>query len=104
MQSVCSERERFRVQVQVWKIPDSGLKENLIMARKELLGHSRRVGLIEWHPTARDVLLSSAYDYQVHRYSTDAAAGQQIHKQKHPLTIWGKYLTATFPTNFAAAI
>ncbi|XP_066526830.1 coronin-2B [Hoplias malabaricus] len=51
--------------VKVWEVPDSGLKENLLTARKELLGHSRRVGLIEWHPTARDLLLSSAYDYKV---------------------------------------
>lgn len=30
-----------------------------------MIGHSRRVGLIEWHPTAENLLLSSAYDYKV---------------------------------------
>ncbi|KAA8589926.1 hypothetical protein FQN60_013291, partial [Etheostoma spectabile] len=34
-------------------------------ARKTLIGHSRRVALIEWHPTAENLLLSSAYDYKV---------------------------------------
>ncbi|XP_017342326.1 coronin-2B isoform X1 [Ictalurus punctatus] len=51
--------------VKVWQIPSNGLKENLIKPQKELLGHVRRVGLIEWHPTAKDILLSSAYDYKV---------------------------------------
>ncbi|XP_076842377.1 coronin-2B-like [Brachyhypopomus gauderio] len=51
--------------VKVWNIPSNGLKENLIFPRKELIGHTHRVGLIEWHPTAKDILLSSAYDYQV---------------------------------------
>ncbi|KAK1803529.1 hypothetical protein P4O66_020736, partial [Electrophorus voltai] len=51
--------------VKVWDIPKNGLKENIIFPRKELIGHARWVGLIEWHPTAKDVLLSSAYDYQV---------------------------------------
>ncbi|KAI4875970.1 hypothetical protein NFI96_022103 [Prochilodus magdalenae] len=50
--------------IKVWEVPDSGLQENVVMARRELLGHGRRVGLIEWHPTARDILLSSAYDYR----------------------------------------
>ncbi|XP_058266701.1 coronin-2B isoform X2 [Hemibagrus wyckioides] len=51
--------------VKVWQIPCNGLKGNLIKPQKELLGHVRRVGLIEWHPTAKDILLSSAYDYRV---------------------------------------
>lgn len=42
---------------------------------KDLLAHGRRVALIEWHPTARDLLLSSAYDYKV-----------QTHTHVHPLT------------------
>ncbi|KAF4078383.1 hypothetical protein AMELA_G00198660 [Ameiurus melas] len=50
--------------VKVWQIPSNGLKENLIKPQKELLAHVRRVGLIEWHPTAKDILLSSAYDYK----------------------------------------
>ena len=52
-------------QVKIWDIPCQGLLRNLTVARKELLGHSRRVGLLEWHPTASNILFSTAYDYQV---------------------------------------
>ncbi|XP_013929760.1 PREDICTED: coronin-2B isoform X2 [Thamnophis sirtalis] len=31
----------------------------------ELYGHSRRVGLIEWHPTTTNILFSAGYDYKV---------------------------------------
>uniref|UniRef100_A0A3B4WCS5 Coronin n=1 Tax=Seriola lalandi dorsalis TaxID=1841481 RepID=A0A3B4WCS5_SERLL len=45
--------------VKVWDIPLCGVQQNLTKARKTLIGHSRRVGLIEWHPTAENLLLSS---------------------------------------------
>lgn len=32
----------------------------------ELYGHSRRVGLIEWHPTSSGILFSAGYDYKVY--------------------------------------
>uniref|UniRef100_A0A8C5A0X5 Coronin n=1 Tax=Gadus morhua TaxID=8049 RepID=A0A8C5A0X5_GADMO len=51
--------------VKIWDVPVCGVRQNLTQARKTLIGHSRRVGLIEWHPTAKDLLLSSAYDYKV---------------------------------------
>lgn len=52
-------------QVKVWEIPLHGLVKNLTTPWKELQGHRRRVGLIEWHPTANNVLFSTGYDYQV---------------------------------------
>ncbi|CAF93987.1 unnamed protein product [Tetraodon nigroviridis] len=51
--------------VRLWDIPAGGVRRSLTQARKTLAGHSRRVGLIEWHPTAENLLLSSAYDYKV---------------------------------------
>ena len=51
--------------MKIWDVPVCGVRQNLTQARKTLIGHSRRVGLIEWHPTAKDLLLSSAYDYKV---------------------------------------
>uniref|UniRef100_A0A3Q1I2R8 Coronin n=1 Tax=Acanthochromis polyacanthus TaxID=80966 RepID=A0A3Q1I2R8_9TELE len=51
--------------VKIWDIPVCGVQQNLTKARKTLMGHSRRVALIEWHPTAENLLLSSAYDYKV---------------------------------------
>ncbi|XP_068614183.1 coronin-2B-like [Brachionichthys hirsutus] len=57
--------------VKVWEIPPRGLQKNLTAAWKELQGHSRRVGLIEWHPTANNVLFSAGYDYQVMIWNLD---------------------------------
>ncbi|XP_056135898.1 coronin-2A [Lampris incognitus] len=57
--------------VKVWEIPPHGVLKNLTVPWKELQGHSRRVGLIEWHPTANNVLFSSAYDYKVMIWNLD---------------------------------
>ncbi|XP_037621247.1 coronin-2A isoform X1 [Sebastes umbrosus] len=57
--------------VKVWEIPPHGVLKNLTSAWKELQGHSRRVGLIEWHPTAKNILFSTAYDYQVMIWNLD---------------------------------
>uniref|UniRef100_A0A8C6WUM0 Coronin n=1 Tax=Neogobius melanostomus TaxID=47308 RepID=A0A8C6WUM0_9GOBI len=46
-------------------IPEGGLRRNMTAALLELYGHSRRVGLIEWHPTSSGILFSAGYDYKV---------------------------------------
>ncbi|XP_053357201.1 coronin-2A [Clarias gariepinus] len=51
--------------VKVWDIPKHGVLKNMTIPWKDLHGHSRRVGLIEWHPTASNILFSTGYDYQV---------------------------------------
>jgi hypothetical protein len=53
------------LQVRIWEIPEGGLKRNMTVALLELHGHSRRVGLVEWHPTTNNILLSAGYDYKV---------------------------------------
>lgn len=53
------------LQVRIWEIPDGGLKRNMTEALLELHGHSRRVGLVEWHPTTNNILFSAGYDYKV---------------------------------------
>lgn len=52
-------------EVRIWEIPEGGLKRNMTEAVLELYGHSRRVGLIEWHPTGNNILFSAGYDYKV---------------------------------------
>lgn len=59
--------------VKIWEIPSHGVLKNLTVPWKELQGHSRRVGLIEWHPTANNILFSTAYDYQVMVWNLDCA-------------------------------
>lgn len=44
--------------VKVWQIPDGGLTANLEEPIVNLVGHQRRVGLVVWHPTAQNILLS----------------------------------------------
>ena len=44
---------------QVWQIPENGLVTALEEPVVVLKGHSKRVGIISWHPTARNVLLSA---------------------------------------------
>jgi len=44
--------------VKVWQIPDGGLTENLVEPVADLIAHQRRVGLVVWHPTAQNIVLS----------------------------------------------
>lgn len=44
--------------VKVWQIPEGGLTENLEEPIADLVAHQRRVGLVVWHPTAQNILLS----------------------------------------------
>ncbi|NXY89002.1 COR1B protein, partial [Alcedo cyanopectus] len=46
----------------VWQIPENGLSQPLTEPVVVLEGHSKRVGIITWHPTARNVLLSAGCD------------------------------------------
>lgn len=51
--------------VKVWQIPDGGLSRTLTEPVVDLVFHQRRVGLVVWHPSALNVLLTSGSDNQV---------------------------------------
>ncbi|XP_030074104.1 coronin-1C isoform X1 [Microcaecilia unicolor] len=51
--------------VMVWQIPDNGLAHSLTEPVVVLEGHSKRVGIVTWHPTARNVLLSAGCDNSI---------------------------------------
>ncbi|KAM6169334.1 coronin-2A [Rhynchocyon petersi] len=57
--------------IKIWDIPKQFMSRNLTVFMKELVGHARRVGLVEWHPTASDILFSSGYDYKVMVWNLD---------------------------------
>ncbi|XP_061842348.1 uncharacterized protein [Nerophis lumbriciformis] len=48
--------------VMVWQIPENGLVSPMSEPAVVLEGHSKRVGIVTWHPTARNVLLSAGCD------------------------------------------
>lgn len=57
--------------VKVWQIPDGGLSRTLTDPVVDLVFHQRRVGLVLWHPSALNVLLTAGSDNQVKR-ATDS--------------------------------
>lgn len=48
--------------VKVWQIPDGGISRTLTEPVVDLQLHQRRVGLVLWHPTALNVLLTAGSD------------------------------------------
>ncbi|KAM6957363.1 coronin-1A isoform 2-T2 [Aplochiton taeniatus] len=48
--------------VMIWEIPDGGLITPLTDPVVKLEGHSKRVGILSWHPTAHNVLMSAGCD------------------------------------------
>ncbi|XP_053341823.1 coronin-1C-A isoform X3 [Clarias gariepinus] len=48
--------------IMVWQIPENGLNAPHLEPVVVLEGHSKRVGIVTWHPTARNVLLSAGCD------------------------------------------
>ncbi|XP_064471293.1 coronin-2B-like isoform X2 [Ornithodoros turicata] len=53
--------------IKLWYIPDGGLSRNtnLVEPLVDLHGHRRRVGYIEWHPTAENILFSAGFDHLI---------------------------------------
>ncbi|XP_017351661.1 coronin-1C-A isoform X3 [Ictalurus punctatus] len=48
--------------IMVWQIPENGLTAPQSEPVVVLEGHSKRVGIVTWHPTVRNVLLSAGCD------------------------------------------
>lgn len=55
----------YLFQIKLWYIPDGGLATHLSEWLIDLHGHKRRVGYIEWHPTAENILVSAGFDHLV---------------------------------------
>ncbi len=51
--------------IKVWEIPEGGLTEDMRDPIADLQGHERKVGEIQWHPVAKDILISSAFDWTI---------------------------------------
>ena len=50
---------------QIWNCPDGGITENVTEALTDLIGHGKKVGIIQWHPSAENVMASAGFDLKV---------------------------------------
>uniref|UniRef100_UPI00358F5562 coronin-1C-like n=1 Tax=Myxine glutinosa TaxID=7769 RepID=UPI00358F5562 len=76
--------------VKVWQIPEEGLVKPLLDAVVTLERHRRRVGIITWHPTAHNILLSAGCDNVI--YIWNVATGEavfELNHDMHPDLIYG---------------
>ncbi|XP_037120823.1 coronin-1C-A-like isoform X1 [Syngnathus acus] len=74
--------------VMVWQIPENGLESPLSEAVVVLEGHSKRVGIVSWHPTARNVLLSAGCDNQVIIWNVGTGEAMITLDDMHPDVIF----------------
>jgi len=82
--------------VKLWYIPDGGLglASDLTEHLVELQGHRRRVTLLEWHPTAENILLSAGFDHRILIWNI--AKGQAFNTiECHPEAIYSMSLNRT---------
>ncbi|CAG9126324.1 unnamed protein product [Plutella xylostella] len=73
--------------VKVWQIPDGGLSRTLTEPVLDLVYHQRRVGLVLWHPTAQNVLLTAGSDNQIAIWNVGTGE-VMVHLDCHPDLIY----------------
>ncbi|XP_026212323.1 coronin-1C-A isoform X1 [Anabas testudineus] len=74
--------------VMVWQIPENGLETSLSEPVVVLEGHSKRVGIVSWHPTARNVLLSAGCDNQIIIWNVGTGEAMINLEDMHPDVIF----------------
>ncbi|XP_036973057.1 uncharacterized protein coro1cb isoform X1 [Acanthopagrus latus] len=74
--------------VMVWQIPENGLENPLSEPVVVLEGHSKRVGIVSWHPTARNVLLSAGCDNQIVIWNVGTGEAMINLEDMHPDVIF----------------
>ncbi|XP_066546041.1 coronin-1C-A isoform X1 [Amia ocellicauda] len=74
--------------VMVWQIPENGLTTPLSEPVVVLEGHSKRVGIVTWHPTARNVLLSAGCDNMVIIWNVGTGENMIQLEDMHPDVIF----------------
>uniref|UniRef100_A0A673CPV3 Coronin n=1 Tax=Sphaeramia orbicularis TaxID=375764 RepID=A0A673CPV3_9TELE len=74
--------------VMVWQIPENGLVSSMSEPVVVLEGHSKRVGIITWHPTARNVLLSAGCDNQIIIWNVGTGEAMITLEDMHPDVIY----------------
>lgn len=62
---------------QIWRIPEGGLTEDVKESAIDLIGHRKKVGIIQWHPTANNILASAGFEYNIIIW--DVEKGSPVH-------------------------
>ncbi|XP_056313515.1 uncharacterized protein LOC130228996 isoform X1 [Danio aesculapii] len=74
--------------VMVWQIPEHGLVTSMSEPVVVLEGHSKRVGVVTWHPTARNVLLSAGCDNMIIIWNVGTGESMITLEDHHPDIIY----------------
>ncbi|XP_066511873.1 coronin-1C-A isoform X1 [Hoplias malabaricus] len=74
--------------VMVWQIPENGLVTSMAEPVVVLEGHSKRVGIITWHPTARNILLSAGCDNIIMIWNVGTGEALITLEDMHPDVIY----------------
>ncbi len=51
--------------IRVWIIPEEGLTAQVNEPQMEFSGHGDKIQIVKWHPLAKDVLMTAAFDRTV---------------------------------------
>jgi coronin-1B/1C/6 len=51
--------------VRLWEIPQGGLNHDINTENQKFTGHSKKVGMINFHPTVADIIASAGFDNTV---------------------------------------
>ncbi|KAJ0067428.1 hypothetical protein NL108_007890 [Boleophthalmus pectinirostris] len=73
--------------IKIWEIPENGLLSPLEEPLLELDYHSKKVGIISWHPVASNILLSAGCDNIIVIWNLDTQEAQ-IELDMHPDLIY----------------
>ncbi|XP_041035987.1 coronin-1A-like [Carcharodon carcharias] len=74
--------------VMIWEIPEGGLTRPITEPLVTLEGHSKRVGILSWHPTASNVLLSAGCDNVIIIWNVSTAEKVIVMDNLHPDIIY----------------
>ncbi|XP_072444036.1 coronin-1C isoform X1 [Chiloscyllium punctatum] len=70
--------------IMIWQIPENGLTAPITEPVVILEGHAKRVGIVSWHPTARNVLLSAGCDNVIIIWNVGTAEAMITLDDMHP--------------------
>lgn len=88
--------------VQIWGIPEGGLTTTITDPLVDLAGHSKKVTLLRFHPTANNVLASVGADYTVKLWDIEKGGEmitcEGVHDQLIQDVVWD-YIGSTYATS-----